>query len=160
VNIFLLIEFLDELVFGVTEAAGAVFIWLAVGLVGDFLLIPLLEKVNGLHYLRLSVILELVLFPAFLLAPLPWLKLVLVGLLGFFNSGWYAILKGRLYSAMPGQSGTVMAIGNLAGLIGDLLPFLIGLMADRFGLTAAMWLLLAGPLALLFGLPFPRATSK
>jgi hypothetical protein len=53
-----------------------------------------------------------------------------------------------------------MAIGNLAGLIGDLLPFLIGLMADRFGLTAAMWLLLAGPLALLFGLPFPRATSK
>ncbi|MCJ7586053.1 MAG: hypothetical protein MUO30_14980, partial [Anaerolineales bacterium] len=65
-NIFLLIEFLDELVFGVTEAAGAVFIWLAVGLVGDFLLIPLLEKVNGLHYLRLSVILELVLFPAFL----------------------------------------------------------------------------------------------
>ena len=159
-NIFLLIEFLDELVFGVTEAAGAVFIWLAVGLVGDFLLIPLLEKVNGLHYLRLSVILELVLFPAFLLAPLPWLKLVLVGLLGFFNSGWYAILKGRLYSAMPGQSGTVMAIGNLAGLIGDLLPFLIGLMADRFGLTAAMWLLLAGPLALLFGLPFPRATSK
>jgi FSR family fosmidomycin resistance protein-like MFS transporter len=160
VNIFLLIEFLDELVFGVIQAAGAVFIWLAVGLVGDFLLIPLLEKVNGLHYLRLSVILELVLFPAFLLAPLPWLKLVLVGLLGFFNSGWYAILKGRLYSAMPGQSGAVMAIGNLAGLIGDLLPFLIGLMADRFGLTAAMWLLLAGPLALLFGLPFPRATSK
>ena len=159
-NIFLLIEFLDELVFGVIQAAGAVFIWLAVGLVGDFLLIPLLEKVNGLHYLRLSVILELVLFPAFLLAPLPWLKLVLVGLLGFFNSGWYAILKGRLYSAMPGQSGAVMAIGNLAGLIGDLLPFLIGLMADRFGLTAAMWLLLAGPLALLFGLPFPRATSK
>ena len=153
-NIFLLIEFLDELVFGVIQAAGAVFIWLAVGLVGDFLLIPLLEKVNGLHYLRLSVILELVLFPAFLLAPLPWLKLVLVGLLGFFNSGWYAILKGRLYSAMPGQSGAVMAIGNLAGLIGDLLPFLIGLMADRFGLTAAMWLLLAGPLALLIGLPF------
>ena len=159
-NIFLLIEFLDELVFGVIQAAGAVFIWLAVGLVGDFLLIPLLEKVNGLHYLRLSVILELVLFPAFLLAPLPWLKLVLVGLLGFFNSGWYAILKGRLYSAMPGQSGAVMAIGNLAGLIGDLLPFLIGLMADRFGLTAAMWLLLAGPLALLIGLPFHHEAAK
>jgi len=116
--------------------------------------------VNGLRYLRLSVILELVLFPAFLLAPLPWEKLVLVGLLGFFNSGWYAILQGRLYSAMPGQSGAVMTLGNLAGLIGDLLPFLIGLLADRFGLPAAMWLLLAGPIALLIGLPFHREAAK
>jgi FSR family fosmidomycin resistance protein-like MFS transporter len=157
---FLALYFHDAVGLTEIQAAGAVFIWLVVGLVGDFLLIPLLEKVNGLHYLRLSVILELVLFPAFLLAPLPWLKLVLVGLLGFFNSGWYAILKGRLYSAMPGQSGTVMAIGNLAGLIGDLLPFLIGLMADRFGLTAALWLLLAGPLALLIGLPFHHEAAK
>jgi FSR family fosmidomycin resistance protein-like MFS transporter len=157
---FLALYFHDAVGLTEAQAAGAVFIWLIVGLAGDFLLIPLLEKVNGVHYLRLSVILELVLFPAFLLAPLPWLKLVLVGLLGFFNSGWYAILKGRLYSAMPGQSGAVMTIGNIAGLIGDLLPFLIGLMADRFGLTAAMWLLLAGPLALLIGLPFHREDAK
>ena len=39
------------------------------GLLGDFLLIPLLEKVKGLDYLRVSVVLELLLFPAFLLVP-------------------------------------------------------------------------------------------
>ena len=157
---FLALYFHDAVDLTEAQAAGGVFIWLAVGLVGDFLLIPLLEKVNGLHYLRLSVILELVLFPAFLLAPLPWLKMVLVGLLGFFNSGWYAILQGRLYSAMPCQSGAVMTIGNLAGLVGNLLPFLIGLMADRFGLLAAMWLLITGPLALFIGLPFHREAMK
>jgi FSR family fosmidomycin resistance protein-like MFS transporter len=140
---------------GLTEmqAAGAVFVWLAVGLLGDFLLIPLLEKMDGLRYLRWSVALELLLFPAFLLVPWPWLKLFLVGLLGFFNSGWYAILKGRLYSSMPGRSGTVMALDNLTGLVGSLLPFGIGIAADAFGLQAAIWLLLAGPIALLLGLP-------
>ena len=150
---FLALYFHD--VAGLTEiqAVGAVFIWLAVGLLGDFLLIPLLEKVEGLTYLRVSVIMELLLFPAFLLVPWPWFKLVLVGLLGFFNSGWYAILKGRLYSSMPGQSGTVMALDNITGLVGNLLPFGIGLTADAFGLQVAIWLLLAGPIALLVGLP-------
>jgi FSR family fosmidomycin resistance protein-like MFS transporter len=149
---FLALYFHD--VVGLTEmqSVSAVIVWLAAGLLGDFLLIPLLEKVDGLKYLRWSVILELLLFPAFLLAPIPWLKLVLVGLLGFFNSGWYAILKGRLYSALPGKSGTVMALDNIAGLIGGLLPLGIGLAADAFGLRSAIWLLLAGPIALFIGL--------
>lgn len=153
---FLALYFHD--VAGLTEsqAAGAVFVWLVVGLLGDFLLIPLLEKVDGLRYLRWSAVLEFALFSAFLLTSWSWLKLVLVGLLGFFNAGWYAILQGRLYSSMPGKSGTVMAIGNISGLVGSLLPFLIGLAADAFGLRAATWLLLAGPIALLVGLP-PRA---
>ncbi len=156
---FLALYFHD--VVGLTEiqAAGAVFVWLAVGLAGDFLLIPLLEKVDGLKYLRISVVLELLLFPAFLLVPQYWLKLVLVGLLGFFNSGWYAILQGRLYSCMPGQSGTVMTIGNITGLIGSILPFVIGLVADTAGLSTAMWLLLLGPVALLVGLPY-RSPGK
>ncbi len=150
---FLALYFHDVAGLTATQAAGAVFIWLAAGLSGDFLLIPLLEKVEGLRYLRWSVLLELLLFPAFLLAPWAWLKLVLVGLLGFFNSGWYAILKGRLYSSMPGQSGTVMALDNITGLVGGLLPLGIGLAADAFGLRIAIWLLLAGPIALLIGLP-------
>jgi FSR family fosmidomycin resistance protein-like MFS transporter len=99
------------------------------------------------------VLLELLLFPAFLLVPWAWLKLALVGLLGFFNSGWYAILQGRLYSSMPGKSASVMTLGNVTGLFGGLLPLAIGLAADAFGLHAAIWLLLAGPIALLIGLP-------
>jgi FSR family fosmidomycin resistance protein-like MFS transporter len=128
-------------------------VWSGLGLLGDFLLIPLLEKVHGLDYLRLSVVLELLLFPAFLLVPQPLVKFILLGLLGLFNSGWYAILKGRLYSSLPGQSGAVMTLDSLFSLLGTLLPFGIGLAAQFFGLRLAMWLLLLGPIALLIGLP-------
>lgn len=150
---FLALYFVDVVGFTASKAALAVAVWTGFSLLGDFLIIPLLEKVPGLNYLRLSVIAELLLFPAFMLVSNPWAKLALAGLLGLFNSGWYAILKGNLYSSMPGQSGTVIAIGNISGLIGKLIPFGIGLAAERFGLGSAMWLLLAGPIALLIGLP-------
>ena len=141
-------------VVGVTPAQAGigVGVWLAVGLVGDFLLIPLLERVRGLDYLRVSVLVELALFPVFLLVPAYWLKLVLLGVLGLFNAGWYSILKGNLYSELPGQSGTVMALNNISGLFGSLVPLGIGALAERFGLGAAMWSLLLGPIALLVGI--------
>jgi len=150
---FLALYFVDVAGFTVSKAALAVAVWTGFGLLGDFLLIPLLEKVRGLHYLRLSVVVELILFPAFLLVPNPWAKMIIAGMLGLFNSGWYAILKGNLYSSMPGQSGTVMALSNIVGFFGKFIPFGIGLAAEHFGLGSAMWLLLAGPIALLFGLP-------
>jgi len=34
------------------EAAASVAVWTGVGLLGDFLLIPLLERVKGMDYLR------------------------------------------------------------------------------------------------------------
>lgn len=135
------------------QAGATVAVWTGVGLLGDFLLIPLLERVRGLNYLRVSAVLELILFPAFLLAPGFWPKLVAVGLLGLFNSGWYAILQASLYSAMPGRSGTALAVKNVSGLVGGLIPLALGGVAQRFGLPAAMWLLWLGPLALLIGLP-------
>jgi FSR family fosmidomycin resistance protein-like MFS transporter len=150
---YLALYFVDVVGFTASKAALAVAVWTGFGLLGDFLLIPLLEKVRSLNYLRISVVAELVLFPAFLLVPNPWAKLVIAGLLGLFNSGWYAILQGNLYSSMPGQSGTVMALGNIVGFFGKFIPFGIGLAAEHFGLGPAMWLLLAGPLALIIGLP-------
>jgi FSR family fosmidomycin resistance protein-like MFS transporter len=135
------------------QAALSVAVWTGVGLLGDFLLIPLVERVKGLDYLHLSVLTELVLFPCFLFSSIPWLKLVLVGLMGFFNAGWYAILKAKLFESMHGQSGAAQALDNVSGLIGKLIPFGIGVAAQTFGLGTAMWLLLAGPIALLIGLP-------
>jgi MFS transporter, FSR family, fosmidomycin resistance protein len=150
---FLPLYFVDVAGFTPVQAAASVAVWTGVGLLGDFLLIPLLERVKGLDYLRWSVLIEVVLLPAFLLVPIPWLKLVIVGAMGFFNAGWYAILKANLFSAMPGKSGITQALDNVSGMFGTLLPFGIGLAAQTFGLGAAMWLLLAGPLALLVGLP-------
>lgn len=150
---FLALYFVDVVGVDEAQASLAVAVWSAVGLLGDFLLIPLLERVKGLTYLRLSAVIELALFIALLLVPVFWMKLILLGLLGFFNSGWYAILQGRLYTAMPGQSGTVVAVTNIAGLVMGQIPLLLGIIAQHYGLGAMMWLLLAGPIALLVGLP-------
>ncbi len=95
----------------------------------------------------------LLLFPAFLLVPGVYAKLVLLGLIGLTNAGWYSILKAQLYSAMPAQSGAVLALNNFSGLLGGLIPLALGLVAERFGLGAMMWLLLVGPLALLTAIP-------
>lgn len=150
---FLALYFVDVVGLTPVNAGLAVSVWLGVGLFGDFLLIPLLERMDGLDYLRISVLIELLLYPAFLLVPNVWFKLVVLGLLGLFNAGWYAILQGRLYSSMPGRSGTVITLGNLSGLIGIPLPLLIGWVAQRYNLAIAMWLILLAPLVLLIGLP-------
>jgi MFS transporter, FSR family, fosmidomycin resistance protein len=142
------------------QASLGVLVWTGVGLLGDFLLIPLLERVRGLDYLRVSVLMELILFPAFLLIPNIAAKLVILGLLGFFNSGWYSVLQGQLYTAMPGQSGTVMTLGNVVGWVGKLIPMGIGMAAQQFGLGSAMWLLLLGPIVLMIGLPRSKGIMK
>jgi FSR family fosmidomycin resistance protein-like MFS transporter len=157
---YLALYFVDVVGVGETEAGIAVAVWTGIGLIGDVLLIPLLERVRGLTYLRFSAALVLVLFPAFLLAEGMILKLAILGLLGFFNSGWYSILQGQLYSAMPGQSGAVLAVNNIVGLVGSLVPLAIGLAAQQFGLGAAIWLLLLGPIALLVGLPRRRKLAN
>ncbi len=133
-------------------AGVGVSIWTGAALLGEVLLIPLLERVRGLRYLRLSALVEMLLFTAFLLLPLPWMRLILLGLLGLFSAGWYSLLRAHLYAAMPGQSGTVMAVDNLFGLVGGLVPLGLGLLAERVGLQTTMWLLLLGPVALLAGL--------
>jgi FSR family fosmidomycin resistance protein-like MFS transporter len=150
---FLPLYFVDVAGLTPTQAALSVTVWTGVGLLGDFLLIPLVERVKGLDYLRVSVVIELILFPLFLLTSISWLKLVIVGLMGFFNAGWYAILKAKLYESMHGQSAAALTLDNVSGLFGKLIPFGIGLAAQTYGLEAAMWLLLAGPIALLIGLP-------
>jgi FSR family fosmidomycin resistance protein-like MFS transporter len=150
---FLALYFVDVAGIKPVEAGIAVAIWTGVGLLGDFLLIPYVERYPGLPYLRISAWIELGAFTALLLVHPLWLKLALVGLLGLFNSGWYAILKARLFSSLPGKSGTVQALNTFTGLIGNTLPFVIGIAATFFGLKYAMWLLLLGPIALIAGLP-------
>ena len=80
-------------------------------------------------------------------------KLALVALVGLLRSGWYAVLQARLYAALPGQSGLAVAVGTVAGSAAALIPVALGALAEAAGLRAAMWVLLAAPLALLVGLP-------
>ncbi len=153
---YLALYFVDTSGATVAQAALAVTVWTVVGLAGDFFVIPLLEHVEGVAYLRASAAAMTLLFPGFLLARSLELKLVLLGAMGLLNSGWYSILKARFYAVLPGRAGTAMAVSNLAGLLGSLVPVGLGLVAEAAGLRPAMWLLLAGPLVLLVGLPRSR----
>ncbi|HEX8475177.1 MAG TPA: MFS transporter [Pyrinomonadaceae bacterium] len=149
---FLALYFVDVVKTSEAEAAFAVLVWTLIGLPGDFLLLPLLERVRGLSYLRWSTTATLVLFPAFLLASDFRVKLILLGLLGFANAGWYAILKAQLYTSMPGQSGTAMMLGNVFGFVSSFVPLALGLFAQTYGLSNMMWLLIIGPAVLLLGI--------
>ncbi|MGF1506653.1 MAG: MFS transporter [Anaerolineae bacterium] len=150
----LLARYLVDVV-GVTQAraALAIAVWTGIGLLGDFLLVGLLESVKGVAYLRVSALVMLALYPAFLLVEPFGIKVVLLGLIGLFNAGWYAILQGSLYDALGDQSGAVLIVGNAAGIGGALLPLGLGIVAQTAGLPLAMGLLLAGPGALAVGLP-------
>ena len=142
------------------SAAIGVATWTGFGLLGDFLLIPLLDRVRGLTFLRFSALAELLLFAAFLLVPGLVPKLAVVALLGLGHAGWYAVLKAQLYSTMPGRSGIVMAVSSVSGLVASLIPLGIGIAAGAWGLGTAMWLLIADPIALLLGIPAAKPTME
>jgi FSR family fosmidomycin resistance protein-like MFS transporter len=155
---FLALYFVDVVGVSPVLAGTAVAVWSTAGLLSDALIIPLLERVRGLTYLRYSAAVMFALFIAFLLAPGFPLKLVLLAGMGLANAGWYAILMGQLYSAMPGQSGTVTAVNSAFSLVTGLVPTLLGWVAQTAGLPVTMWLLLLGPVVVFFGLP--RLTNK
>jgi MFS transporter, FSR family, fosmidomycin resistance protein len=150
---FLALYFVDEV--GVSAKTGgfAVAVWTGAGLVGGLGIVILLRRVSGLSYLRASAPVALGLYAGFLLAPGAPAKLALVALLGLATAGWYSIPKARLYAALPGQSGAALTLGGLAGLIRAAAPLALGLAAERYGLGAAMWILLTAPAALLVLLP-------
>ena len=157
---YLALYFVD--VAGATEAqAGvAVTVWLAMGLITDFLFIPFIDRQkDSLRFLRTTALFELFAFAVFLLVPGFVPKLVIVIVVNLFNTGWYPILQGRLYSSLPGQSASVMTIGSVTAPIAKFFPFLIGFLADQFGLQTAMWILILGPVALFIGLPRHKTQS-
>jgi FSR family fosmidomycin resistance protein-like MFS transporter len=152
---FLALYFVDAV--GSPRATGglAVAVWSGAGLAGAAAMIPLLRRVDGGRYLRVSAVLAAILFAAFLLAPGVEAKLVLVAAVALVNAGWYPVLKARLYGALDGQSGLVLTVGALFPL-NVLLPLGIAAAAELWGLEVALWPLLVAPLALLLLVPRDR----
>lgn len=151
---FLALYFVDVVNVNETQAGIAVTIWLVMGLITDFLFIPYVDKLTDTaQFLRRTALLNLITFIGFMLIPGFIPKIILVILVNLSNTGWYPILQGRLYSSLPGQSASIMAIGAVTTPLAKALPLLIGILADRAGLDIAMWVLLLAPIALLIGLP-------
>jgi len=131
---------------------------MAAGLAANVALIPLLERVPGRRLVRLTALLAGLAYAAWLLVPWIWAKIILAILVRLLTLGWYEVLSGEAYASLPGRSGTVAAIGSLMGLLGGALVWFVGWFAGQASLQAAMWLLLAGPLALLIFMPKPEGS--
>jgi fucose permease len=112
--------------------------------------------VSGLRYLRASAALAGLLFAVFLLLPGAAVKLASVFVLAVVNAGWYPLLKARLYTELPGHSGTAMSLASLLGPLGILAPLVVGLVAQQAGLDTALWLLMFAPVTLLALVPRTR----
>jgi MFS transporter, FSR family, fosmidomycin resistance protein len=157
---FIALYFVDVVHAPVAAAALALVVWSVAGLVGDALLVPLLARVSGLGYLRVSALLATVVYPSLLVVPGAGAKLVLLAVLGMLHAGWYAIPQARLYSELQGNSGVALAVSNITGLAAGLFPLLIGLLAERFGLATALWCCLLAPIAVLLLLPPKEAGGR
>ena len=73
---------------------------------------------------------------------------------GLLTCGSYPLLKARLYDHLPGRSGAATALSSTSGTLAGLLPLGLGVLAGRYGISVAMWALLAGPAGLV--LLYPR----
>jgi MFS transporter, FSR family, fosmidomycin resistance protein len=134
---------------GPLAAALGVGVRLGAGLVGDIVLIRLLERFDSRRVLRASVWLTLGLLPAFLLANGLGAKLMLLAALTLATAPWYPVLQAELFGSLPGRSGLAVSLSSAAGLAGGLGPLAVGLLAQQFGLSWAMAALCAAPVIML-----------
>jgi FSR family fosmidomycin resistance protein-like MFS transporter len=130
-------------------AALGVGVRLGAGLVGDVILIQLLERLDSRRVLRASVWLTVGLLPAFLLIPGLGAKLMLLAALTVATAPWYPVLEAELFGSLPGRSGFAVSLSSAAGLAGGLGPLAVGLLAQRFGLSWAMAALCVAPVIML-----------
>jgi FSR family fosmidomycin resistance protein-like MFS transporter len=146
------VYFHDVVQVSLIEATNAVAIMTTGWLIGNLLLVPLLERVKGIRILRLTTFIVLFAYAAFLLIPIVLIKYILIGVISLCTSSWYTILRAKAYEALPGRSGAVIAVTSIVGGINLFVPVILGVIADAIDLQTAMWLLLLGPIALVIGL--------
>ena len=132
-------------------AALAIALRLGAGLAGDAVLVLVLERVSDVTVLRASAVAAALLYPGFLLAPGPAAKLIILAVLSAATAPWYPILQARLYGSLPGRSSVAVTLSSAAALAGGLGPLTVGLIAQAFGLSWALAVLVVVPVAVLAG---------
>jgi MFS transporter, FSR family, fosmidomycin resistance protein len=154
---YLALYLTDAAGFTARQASLAFSVCMLASLAADLSLIPLLERYNGRRIVRASALLAIALYPIWLFVSPGWAKILLLVAVRLATIGWYPVLKSEAFRSLTGQSGTVMAIDSLSGLAGGGITWIVGAVAGRAGVGTAMWLLLAGPICLLIGMPASQA---
>jgi FSR family fosmidomycin resistance protein-like MFS transporter len=157
---YLPLYFTDVAGFSVAQASLMLSILMLAGLISNIVLIPILERYPGRKLVRVSAGVTGILYAAWLLAPWLWAKIGLIIVIKLVTLGWYEVLQGEAFAAVPGRSGTVMAINSVIGLLSGGISFLVGWVAAQAGLPAAMWILLVGPISLTLFVPRHVTTVK
>ena len=153
---FLALYFVDVVGVSPAQAALAVAVWTAGGLAGDFALLVILRRVSGSTHLRVTAAVALVVFPAFLLAPGLWPKIVLAGVLGASAPAGTRSRRRRssrsfrAEAAPPSRSAICRACRRACSRS----P--LACSPRQFDLGNALWVALASPLALLALVPRDR----
>ena len=142
-----------------TQTSLLLGLFMVAGLLSDLIVVILVDRYPGRKIVRFSAAVVALLYPIWLLVSGSGLKIILAFLIKLFTLGWYSVLKGEAYAALPERKGTVLALDSGAGIFGGLLPWLVGWLAGKFSLPAAMWLLWLGPLSLLVFMPRAKDLS-
>jgi FSR family fosmidomycin resistance protein-like MFS transporter len=157
---FLAIYLVDVVQATAAEAAAGVAVRLIAGLAGDAALVGVLERTSGRRVLTASAAAAAVLYPAFLLVPGFWPKLIVLAGLSVATAPWYPVLQANLYGSLPGESGVAVTLTSAAGLAGGIGPLAAGFLAERFGLAWALAALALAPACLLAGLRRRRDSGR
>lgn len=158
--VFSALYFTDSVGLDAGQVSLVLGILTAAGLAGNLALIPLLERVSGRRLVRLGAGFVALMYAASLLAPWSWAKVALSAAVRFSTLGWYEVLQGEAYAAAPDRAGALLAVNALMGLGTGAMLWGIGAAAERYGLPAAMWLLIAAPLLLGIFTPRPEPRAE
>jgi predicted MFS family arabinose efflux permease len=126
--------------------ATAVSIGSAVGAAATERLLP---RWHSTRLLRASAALSIAALALSIAAHGLLLLLPALLLLGLAAAPQYALLEARAYAALPERPGVVNAASQAFSLLEVTAPLLVGLIADRFGLAAALATLTLQPLSVL-----------
>ena len=108
----------------------------------------LLVRVAATRLLKWTAFSCAVTYAVWLTAPTPFTSAILMVPVGITSAPLYPLTAAQAYAANPGKSGAVLAIGHLFTPLALALPWLLGVVADHWGLPLALALLAIQPVGL------------
>jgi fucose permease len=118
------------------------------GVIGLLVTERLLARVDPLRLLIVAALLCTASYVGWLWVRSIPASVVLLGLVGLTCAPLYPICCARAYAAKPGQAGLVAAVEQVFAWVPVLMPLLLGLIADRWGVVVSLAVLLLQPLGL------------
>jgi len=138
----------DELGVGAAWTGAVVMAYPIGGAIGILICERLARRLGPARLLAMFAAACGVAFVLWIAAAAPAVSAALMLLVGVTAAPLYPLACAQAYAALPGRSGAVLAAGHLFTPLSLALPFLLGMVADRCGVVAALLLLVAQPIGL------------